>query len=72
MANYWLDLFSSETWEEARTRNFKVTGFRLSRWSTVSKIEPGDFFVCYLVKLSRFCGILKAISKPYKDEDKAR
>lgn len=72
MTNYWLDLFTSETWEEARKRDFKVTGFRLSRWPIVSRIEPGDLFVCYVTKLSRFCGILKATSKPYKDEDKAR
>lgn len=72
MVDYWLDLFTPETWEEAKQRNFLVTGFRLSRWSIVSKIEPGDLFVCYLTRLSRFCGILKAISRPYRDEDKAK
>jgi len=72
MASYWLDLFTPETWEEARQRGFRVTGFRLSRWGMVSKIKPGDFFVCYLTKLSRFCGVLKAISEPYKDEDKSK
>ena len=71
IADYWLDLFTPETWEEARERGFKITGFRLSRWSTVSKIKPGDLFVCYLTKLSRICGILKATSQPYKDEAKA-
>jgi hypothetical protein len=72
MSEYWLDLFTAETWEEARERGFKVTGFRLSRWPIVSKIKLGDFFVCYVTKLSRFCGILKAVSMPYKDEEKAR
>jgi len=72
MTEYWLDLFTAETWEEARERGFKVTGFRLSRWPIVSKIKPGDFFVCYVTKLSRFCGILRAVSVPYKDEEKAR
>lgn len=72
MVDYWLDLFSPETWEEAREQDFRVTGFRLSRWSIVSKIKPGDFFVCYVTRLSRFCGILKATSQPYKDEKKAR
>lgn len=72
MVNYWLDLFTPGTWEEARKIDFKVTGFRLSRWKAVSKIKPGDLFVCYLTKLSRFCGILKAASQPYQDENKAR
>jgi hypothetical protein len=68
---YWLDLWTPETWEEARERGFKITGFRSSRRSTVSKIKPGDLFVCYLTKLSRFCGVLKAKSEPYNDPDKA-
>jgi predicted RNA-binding protein len=72
MVNYWLDLFTPETWEEARARGFKVTGFRSSRWSLVSKIQPGDLFVCYLTKYSRLCGILEAVSQPYQDDNKAK
>jgi len=72
MANYWLDLFTPRTWEEARQRNFQVTGFRLQRWPVVSRIKPGDLFVCYVTELGRFSGILKAASDPYKDESKAR
>jgi len=72
MVDYWLDLFTPETWEEARQRGFRVTGFRLKRWPTVSKIKPGDFFICYVTELSRFSGILEAVSNPYKDENKAR
>jgi predicted RNA-binding protein len=71
MTNYWLDLFTPETWEEAREHGFRTTGFRLRRKAVVSKIRPGDFFVCYLTKLSRFCGVLKAKSEPYNDPDKA-
>jgi hypothetical protein len=71
MTDYWLDLFTPETWEEARQRNFKVTGFRISRWRSVSKIKPGDLLICYLTKLSRLCGVLKAMSKPYQNADKA-
>jgi len=72
MVDYWLDLFTPETWEEAREHGFTVTGFRLSRWPRVSKIKPGDLFISYLTKLSRFCGILKAISQPYKDANKSK
>ncbi|MEM2129651.1 MAG: hypothetical protein QXZ70_03530 [Candidatus Bathyarchaeia archaeon] len=59
-----MNFFTAETWEEASQRGFKVTGFMLSRWPIVSK--PGDFFICYVTKLSRFCGILKAASMLYK------
>src|SRR4030042_2489547 len=69
---YWLDLFTPETWEEARQNGFRVTGFRPRRAGVCSKIQPGDFFVCYLTRVSRFCGILEVASKCYKDESKAK
>lgn len=72
MASFWLDLFTPETWEEAGNNRFEVTGFRWSRWPIVSKIKAGDFFVCYLTRVSRLCGILKATSEPYQDEAKAK
>jgi len=65
MAQYWLDLFTPETWEEAKENNFKLSGFREKRWSLVQKIEPGDLLVCYITRESRFSGILKVVSKPY-------
>jgi hypothetical protein len=71
MTRYWLDLFTPETWEEIRKYGFKVTGFRSSRWPIVSKITPGDHLICYITKLSRFSGVLRAVSNPYKDEEKA-
>jgi len=72
MPRYWLDLFTPETWTEAGQNKYLTTGFRQSRWSIVSKIRPGDRFVCYLTRIKRFCGILEATSHPYQDEEKAR
>lgn len=72
MVQYWLDLFTPETWEEARARGLKISGFRESRWPMVSKIEPGDFLICYITKISRFSGILEVISKPFMDKEKAK
>lgn len=69
---YWLDLFTVETWEEARVQEFRVTGFRERRWPQVSKIRAGDRFVCYLTQVGRFAGILEAVSDPYRDLEKAR
>ena len=72
MVQYWLDLFTPRTWEEAQRNNFKLSGFRVNRWGIVQKIEPGDLLICYITRISRFSGILKVVSKPYKDEKKAR
>jgi len=65
---YWLDLFTPETWDEAAKIGYTVTGFRRLRWKGLSRINEGDVFVCYLTRVSRFCGLLAAASKPFLDE----
>lgn len=72
MVQYWLDLFTPETWEESRKNNFKLSGYRETRWNSVQKIRPGDILICYITRISRFSGYLRVISEPYKDLDKAR
>jgi len=66
--NYWLDLFTWQTWQEFFASGAQVSGFRESRWATVQRIKPGDYFLCYLTGISRFIGILEVISNPFKDE----
>src|SRR5262249_13854439 len=66
--NYWLDLFSPETWQEAAKIGYTVTGFRRHRWKGLAKIKQGDIFVCYLTGFSRFCGLLEVVSEPFLDE----
>ena len=66
--NYWLDLFTGVTWEEFKKAGGKVSGFRKSRWKSVQKIKPGDYFLCYLTGVSRFIGILEVTSKPFQDD----
>jgi hypothetical protein len=46
--SYWLDLFTGVTWNEFKAAGGKVSGFRESRWTTVQKIKPGDYLLCYL------------------------
>jgi len=65
--NYWLDLFTGATWNEFKAAGAKVSGFRESRWDTVQKIKPGDYFLCYLTGVSRFIGILEVADSPFKD-----
>jgi predicted RNA-binding protein len=65
--NYWVDSFTSTTWQEFLDAGADVSGFRESRWRSVQHIEPGDYLLCYLTGLSRWVGILEVISEPYKD-----
>jgi predicted RNA-binding protein len=67
---YWLDLFTGVTWEEFLAAGGKVSGFRESRWSTIQKIKPGDYLLCYLTGISRFVGALEVVSPPYKSSDR--
>src|SRR5919108_1221068 len=65
--SYWLDLFTGTTWEEFLAAGADVTGFREKRWSTVQKIQPGDYLLCYLTGISRFVGLLEATSPAFRD-----
>lgn len=64
---FWLDLFTGTTWQEFIAAGSKVSGFREGRWSTVKRLKPGDYFICYLTGVSRFIGILEITSEPYRD-----
>jgi predicted RNA-binding protein len=65
--NYWLDLFSGETWDQFLKAGANVSGFRESRWATLNKVHVGDYLVCYMTGISRFIGILEITSEPFKD-----
>jgi predicted RNA-binding protein len=65
---YWLDLFTGTSWQEFLDAGGNVSGFRESRWSTLQKIKPGDYLLCYLTGLMRFIGVIEVTSEPYKDD----
>ncbi len=65
---YWLNLFTGATWQEFVDAGAKVSGFREGRWRTVQRVQPGDYFLCYLTGVSRFIGVLEVASEPYWDE----
>lgn len=68
MPTYWLDLFSPATWQEFLDAGAEVSGFRENRWTTVRKIKPGDYLLCYLTQVSRIVGVLEVVSEPYRDD----
>ncbi len=67
--NYVLDLFTPETWNAFQAHGCDVTGFTAGHWSRARNlVRPGDVFVCYMVRLSRWCGLLEAVSEVYEDD----
>ncbi len=54
---YFIDLFSPETHEAFMRSNRDVSGFRMRHKGMAERIKPGDTFVCYLTRLSRWCGL---------------
>src|SRR5262249_52780548 len=68
--NYWLNLFTAKTWKEFRAPGGKTTGFREHTWSRAKSIRPGDIFLCYLVGVKRWVGLLELASERYKDDSR--
>ena len=65
---YLLNLFTPETWEVFRQAGAKVSGFRQRQQRLAGKrVIEGDVFLCYLVRLSRWCGALEVRSEVYED-----
>lgn len=67
--NYVLDLFTPETWEAFQTHGADITGFTAGHWARARNlVRPGDIFVCYMVRLSRWCGLLEVTSEVFEDD----
>src|SRR5438445_5240311 len=64
---YYIDLFSPETCAAFTNSDRKISGFRLRHKATADRIKPGDVFVCYLTRLSRWFGLLDVVQGPYVD-----
>ncbi len=66
---YFLDLCTPETWLAFREAGATVTGFRERHRRLASeRVSQGDIFLCYLTRLSRWCGALQAESEAYHDD----
>src|SRR4051794_25604057 len=65
---YWLDLFTPFTWTRFQERGAEVSGFRpRQRKAAFERVRRDDKFLCYLARLSRWCGILEASSDAFED-----
>ena len=66
---YLLDLFTPETWAAFREVGSTITAFRdRHQHLAEQRVRRGDYFVCYLTRLSRWCGVLQAESEAYYDD----
>jgi hypothetical protein len=65
---YFIDLFSPETYEAFTRSGRDVSGFRLRHKGMAERIKPGDTFVCYLTRLSRWFGLLEVLEGPFIDD----
>ena len=67
--NYLLDLFTPETWRAFQEKGESVTGFRpRHNRLAIDRVRRGDIFICYLTRLSRWCGVLRVESELYHDD----
>jgi hypothetical protein len=65
---YWLNLFTPYTWQRFQDHGASVSGFRpRQRKTAFERVTQGDKFLCYLIKLSRWCGILDVSSDAFED-----
>ena len=70
---YLLNLFTPETWLAFLESGATVTGFRgRHRRLAGERVRQGDIFLCYLTRLSRWCGVLEAESGAYFDTSHIR
>ncbi|RMG23650.1 MAG: hypothetical protein D6724_07825, partial [Armatimonadetes bacterium] len=44
-----------------------ISGFRIRQKNVATRIKPGDKFICYMTKLSRWCGLLEVLEGPFID-----
>lgn len=65
--NYYIDLFSPETFESFSKSQRDISGFRERHRNIASRIEVGDIFICYMTKLSRWVGALEITSTSFVD-----
>src|SRR5262245_34710415 len=66
--NYWLDLFTPYTWGRFREHGSSISGFRpRQRRVAFERGKPGGLLLCYLVKLSRWSGVLEVKGPAFDD-----
>lgn len=66
--NYWTDLFTPETYEAFTRSDRSVSGFRETQRGMAERVRVGDKFICYMVRMSRWIGVLEVLDGPFVDD----
>src|SRR5436305_13555185 len=66
LMSYWLNLFTGRTWQEFQAAGAKVSGFREHNWKRAEQIKLGDIFLCYMVGVKRWVGLLEITSARFR------
>ena len=65
---YFTNLFSPETYEAFTRSDRTITGFRQTQRRQAQRLGPGDLFLCYVTRLSRWAGLIEVKSQMFEDE----
>lgn len=65
---YYLNLFSPETYAAFTHSNKTIIGFRNRQQGMANRIKAGDVLICYVTRLSRWCGLLEIVDGPFLDD----
>lgn len=66
--NYWLDLFTYQTWDDFRKHGSNISGFNEGRRKVCSRLQKGDILLCYMVGVQRWVGALEVIGESRNKE----
>lgn len=64
---YYTNIFSPETYQAFTHSNKTIAGFRIRQEVASKRLKPGDMLVCYITRLSRWCGLLEVVDGPFQD-----
>jgi hypothetical protein len=65
---YYTNLFSPDTFETFSRSARDVSGFSKHQLAWARRVQPGDRFICYMTKLSRWVGVLESLGDCYIDD----
>ena len=65
--NYFLNLFSPETYEAFGRSDRSVSGFRARHKNAAERVSAGDRLLCYMTRVSRWFGVLEVLEGPFRD-----
>ena len=66
---YFTDLFSPETYDAFCRSSRDISGFRTRQKGMAERVKRGDTFVCYVTRVSRWCGLLEVVEGPFIDRE---